>query len=236
MRRHLFRGGAIAAAVATGLLFLGTVLVPIVLLYRADDGTLNRWSLIGQALEPIGIFYSGAALFAVVVALAIQRRQLRTQARELSAALREQERNSEIALRQLHTDLIKMAIEDAELAAVWPPMAPGLRSGRTDHYCNLILNLQKVAYESGTIEKTELAGVLRHLMTSPQMYSFWTKARAARVAVTEGDPGEDFFTAEVDTAYRSARPAGGAPAERPASERLGAALRRPAGLRRSRRR
>jgi hypothetical protein len=222
VRRHVVRAAAVAAVLTFGCLFLGSVLLPIVLLYRTDATTLERWSQIGQAVEPIGVFYSGAALFAVIVALAIQRRQLRTQARELSLALREQERSSEISLRQLHTDLIKMAIDDPELADVWPPMAPGIRGGRTDHYCNLILNLQKVAYEAGTIEKTELAGVLRYLMSSPQMYSFWTKARSARIVVTEGDPGEDFFTAEVDTAYRSV-----APPVRPGLRRqLGTALRR----------
>ncbi len=203
------RSVAIAAGLVSACVFFGIVLVPIVLLYRADDATLSRWSLIGQAVEPIGILYSGAALFAVIVALALQRRQLRTQANELSVALREQERNSELALRQLHTDLIRMAIDDPELAAVWPPMAPGVQSGRTDHYCNLILNLQKVAYEAGTIEKPELAGVLHYLMSSPQMYSFWTKVRSARLAVTGGDAGEDFFTAEVDTAYRGISAAGG---------------------------
>jgi hypothetical protein len=209
VRRTVVRSAAIAVGLVSVCLFLGTVLVPVVLLYRTDDATLTRWSLVGQAVEPIGILYSGAALFAVIVALALQRRQLRTQARELSIALREQERNSELALRQLHTDLIKMAIDDPELAGVWPPMAPGIQSGRTDHYCNLILNLQKVAFESGTIQKPELASVLHYLMGSPQMYSFWTKVRSARVAVTGGDAGEDFFTAEVDTAYRSVSAAGG---------------------------
>jgi hypothetical protein len=203
VHRRVTQAAVLAAAVVASCLLVGVVVVPIVLLYRADQSTLERWSLIGQAVEPVGIFYSGAALFAVLIALALQRRQLRTQAIELSAALREQERSSEISLRQLHNDLIKMAIDDPELADVWPPMAPGVPEGRQDHYCNLILNLQKVAYEAGTIERAELESVLRYLMTSPAVYSFWTKARAARVTITGGDRGEDFFTTEVDNAYRS---------------------------------
>jgi hypothetical protein len=54
-----------------------------------------------------------------------------------------------------------MAIGDRELREVWPPIAPGVAESRKDHYCNLILNLQKVAYEAPTIELAELRGALR---------------------------------------------------------------------------
>ncbi|MDP9841696.1 hypothetical protein [Streptosporangium lutulentum] len=37
---------------------------------------------------------------------------------------------------------------------------------KKDHYCNLILNLQKIAYETGTIEPAELRGALGHLVES----------------------------------------------------------------------
>jgi len=124
----------------------------------------------------------------------------------LTITREEQQRNSEIALRQLHTDLIKMAITDPELREVWPPIAPGVAETKKDHYCNLILNLQKVAYEAHTIELVELRGALKNLMSSPDMYAFWRKARAARDAVTGGDEAEDFFTAEVDRAFAAVEP------------------------------
>lgn len=85
-------------------------------------------------------------------------------------------------------------------------MSPGVAETKKDHYCNLILNLQKVAYETGTIELTELRGALQYLMASRDMYAFWEKARAARIVVTGGDEAEDFFTAEVDRALMGASP------------------------------
>ncbi len=97
-----------------------------------------------------------------------------------------------------------MAIEDRELREVWPDVPPGVIETRKDHYCNLVLNLQKVAYETRTIEVEELRGALRYLMTSRDMYLFWEKTRAARIAVTGGDEAEDFFTAEVDKAFEKA--------------------------------
>jgi len=190
-----------------GLIFIcATVLVPVVALYLSDEETRELWALIGQAVAPIGILYSGIAILAIVITLLAQRRELQNQREELRLALEDQRRSSEIALRQLHVDLIRMAIDDPELAEVWPPIAPGVPETRKDHYCNLILNLQKVAYEAGTIEEKELKGVLRYLMQSHDMYSFWTKARRARVEITAGDPGEDYFTAQVDEAYSSVHP------------------------------
>jgi hypothetical protein len=109
-------------------------------------------------------------------------------------------------MRQLHADLIKMAIEDPELQSVWPDIAPGVAGSKKDLYCNLILNLQKVAYETHTIELAELRGALRFLMTSHDIYLFWKKVRAARVQVTGTDQGEDFFTSEVDQAFRQSSP------------------------------
>lgn len=192
----------VAIAVVVGLILVVTLLaVPVALLAHLEDKDLDRWAQVGQAISPIGVFFSGIAFIGITAALLLQGRELSNQGEELSIALREQQLNSEIGLRQLHTDLIKMALDDDELLGVWPPLAPGVSETRKDHYCNLILNLQKVAFEAKTIELAELRGALRFLMASEDMQAFWAKARAARVSVTRGDEPEDYFTAEVDRAY-----------------------------------
>ncbi|MDN3351878.1 DUF6082 family protein [Actinomadura sp. DC4] len=188
------------------MLVTAGVAVPVVLLLRVDDAALSRWSQVGQALEPVGVFFSGVAFIGIALTLFLQSRELQNQREELTITREEQQRNSEVALRQLHTDLIKMAISDRELREVWPPIAPGIAETKKDHYCNLILNLQKVAYEAHTIELAELRGALRYLMASRDMYRFWTKARSARGAITTGDEAEYFFTAEVDKAFADATP------------------------------
>lgn len=160
---------------------LGSLFVPMALLLRVDERTLDRWSQIGQALSPVGVFFSGVAFIGIAVTLFLQGRELRNQRVALRLAQEEYRRSSEVTLRQLHTDLIKMAISDPELLRVWPDISPGVSETRKDHYCNLILNLQKVAYEARTIELTELRGALCHLMASRDMYLFWKKARSARV-------------------------------------------------------
>ncbi|MGH3795851.1 MAG: DUF6082 family protein [Pseudonocardiaceae bacterium] len=185
---------------------LASIVVPIVFLLGLDDEELSRWSNIGQAMQPIGVLFSGVAFMAIAITLFFQRADLNNQREGLRITREEQQRSSEIALRQLHNDIIKMAIQDADLLSVWPQFSPGVVETKKDHYCNLILNLQKVAHETGTIGIDELRGALMYLMSSPDLYSFWTKARAARGAVTVGDEGEDFFTTEVDKAYSHAKP------------------------------
>lgn len=205
--RQRLRITFIFASLLAGAIFVAaSVAVPIILLLRLDDRQLSHWSEVGQALSPIGIFFSGIAFVAIAYTLLTQHRELQNQHDELSVALEEQSRASEVAMRRLHTDLIKMAINDPELRTVWPDITPGSMSSKKDHYCNLILNLQKLAYEARTIELTELRSALGYLMTSRDMYLFWKKVHSARVQVTGGDEAEDFFTSEVDRAFSTASP------------------------------
>lgn len=202
MKGKLRQAAPTSLAIIAGLLVVVLcILVPVLLLLRLDDDELARWSDIGQAISPIAVFFSGVAFLGITAALLMQGRELRNQREELTIAQEEQTRSSELAMRELHTDLIKMAIEDSELRSVWPAPSPGAETTRKDHYCNLILNLQKVAYETRTIELPELRSALRFLMTSSDMRAFWSRSRPARVTITDGDDAEDTFTAEVDAAY-----------------------------------
>lgn len=181
-------------------------MLPALYLLRVDAETLERWSQIGEAVSVVGVFFSGVAFLAIAGALLVQQRELGHQREELSLVQEQQRQSSEIALRQLHMDIIKMAIDDRDLLSVWPQPTRNPRQQKKDHYCNLVLNLQKVAYETGTIELDELRNALRHLMRSKDMYSFWQRSRATRAAITTGDQGEDFFTAEVDRAHEETGP------------------------------
>lgn len=201
--RRLRNLGTASAFLAGIALVAAAVAIPTLLLLRADDQTLDRWARVGEAAGIVGVFFSGVAFIGIAFALVIQQRELLNHRSELDILREEQRRNSEVSLRQLHMDIIKMAISDRHLLSVWPATAARSSRRKKDQYCNLILNLQKVAYETGTIELTELRGALRHLMGSRDMQSFWRRTRTARLAVTEGDPGEDLFTAEVDAAFNT---------------------------------
>lgn len=61
------------------------------------------------------------AFIGIALTLFLQGRELQNQREESTITREEQQRSSEIALRQLHTDLVKMAIDDRELAGVGRP-------------------------------------------------------------------------------------------------------------------
>ncbi|MFC3995200.1 DUF6082 family protein [Nocardiopsis sediminis] len=119
----------------------------------------------------------------ITITLFLQQRDLRNQRAQLNVALEDQRRGSEIALRQIHTDIIKMAIDDDDLLQVWPRIGAGVGETKQDHDCNLVLNLQKVAYETRTVELKELRGALRYLVTSPHIHAFWA-GRAGRALLS----------------------------------------------------
>ncbi|MEU8800793.1 DUF6082 family protein [Spirillospora sp. NPDC048819] len=89
-----------------------------------------RCSDVGQAVSPVAVFFSGAALLGIIAALMMQGRELRNQREELRIVQEEQLRNSELAMRELHTDLIKTAIEDSERLSVWSAPAPDEQTTR----------------------------------------------------------------------------------------------------------
>lgn len=105
---------ALAAGAAT---VAASVIAPAILLWYADDETLDRWSRIGEALSVVGVFFSGIAFLAIASTLLPQQRELANQREELTLVRQEQQRNSEISLRQLHMDIVKMAINDRGASA-----------------------------------------------------------------------------------------------------------------------
>jgi hypothetical protein len=74
--RRESRPVAIGIALVVGLtLVTAGVAVPVVLLLHVNDETLSRWSQIGQALEPVGVFFSGVAFIGIALTLFLQSRE-----------------------------------------------------------------------------------------------------------------------------------------------------------------
>ncbi|MEV0417352.1 hypothetical protein [Streptosporangium canum] len=65
-RRQWLRTFAVFSAPTIGIaLVTAGLAVPTVLLFRTDATTLDRWSKIGEALSPIGVFFSGIAFIGI---------------------------------------------------------------------------------------------------------------------------------------------------------------------------
>jgi hypothetical protein len=99
---------------------------------------------------------------------------------------------AEADLRALHTNLMKMAMDDNDLAEVWPALRPGLRPRRNRQYlyANLIVQHAWLNIRIHEYTEAEMRNNLRYLFDSPVMREYWaaTHAHRARLLVP-GTPG-----------------------------------------------
>lgn len=191
--------------VISAVIVTASIVLLVAFLYSAPADQQRIWSNVGQAIGGAASLFSGLALVGLVATLWLQNKQIALQNDQVQVALADQKRGNEVALRQMHMQIIEMAINDPELGRVWPDISPGDPESRIDHYCNLVLYLQKVAFDVGTIDLAELRGALTYLMQSDSIYSFWTRSRIARLDIVVGDEEEEFFHKEVERAYEASR-------------------------------
>jgi hypothetical protein len=170
---------------------------------------------LGQIFESVNATFSGLAFIALVVTFRLQYDELKLQRAELQnqhqamdksqGALR---RSAEADIRALHMQLIKMSMDDEDLAAVWPqymgPISP-VRS-KQNKYANLIIQHHRMLYELEHNAAEDIRGAIRYLFTSPLMRSYWQGRMIARQVMDITESAEFEFDAIVDAVYLETEP------------------------------
>jgi hypothetical protein len=120
----------------------------------------------------------------------------------MKASNGELHRSAEADLRTLHVELIKMAIENPELAAVWPEFEPGLSVERNRQYlyANLIIQQVWLNLRIGNYTNEEARDALRYLFSGPLMRDYWSASMPIRRWFVVGTP-EYRFSKMVDDLY-----------------------------------
>ncbi|MEV6813701.1 DUF6082 family protein, partial [Micromonospora sp. NPDC051296] len=146
---------------------------------------------VGQAYGAASAILAGLALTGVVASLIIQ-------AREAKAA-REQ------ALRALHTDLLKMAIDDPGLLECWGPIGQStdLEWFRKHVYTNLIVSHWQLMWEVDLLSEPHLEVLADQFFKGAAGRRFWAEARGPRMKA-ETSRRARRFTAVVDDRYHAA--------------------------------
>ncbi|GAA4442369.1 DUF6082 family protein [Phytohabitans houttuyneae] len=163
------------------------------------------WGSIGESFGVLNTIFSGFACAALVVTfwmqfheLKGQRVELASQRESLSLTQAELHRSTEANLRRLHVDLQKIALDDPDLAEVWPIYgtdAP-LKRRRQYIYANLILQHIRLQWSISVYSDDEVRGALRYVFRSPLMRDFWkTTARARNSVLVPG--GSEFMFARL---------------------------------------
>jgi hypothetical protein len=181
----------LAGAFVGVILLTGVGMVALVTMTASPD-TWARWSSAGQAFGVLTAVLSGLAVAALVITFWLQLQELKAQRIELcqqrellSSAQAALTRSAEADVRARHESLTRMAINDEDLAEVWPMLQADLspRRNRQYLYANLILEHAWLIYRISEYSEEQMRGNLRYLFTSPLMRAFWLVAQESRSTV-----------------------------------------------------
>jgi hypothetical protein len=189
---------AIIFGVIAGTLLAG-VGAAAALAQQGGPDEWHTWSDVGQTFGVLSSIISSLALVAVVITARQNREELERHRQFLMHNNAELKRTSYSSLGMLHQNLVKMSIDDDDLAQVWPAFDPSITPERNRQflYANLIYSFQLTALQSGNHTETSVIETMRYLFSNPQMRDYWRFARKARTTL---DPAsfEYEFTLKVD--------------------------------------
>ncbi|WP_328854126.1 DUF6082 family protein [Microbispora hainanensis] len=154
---------------------------------KRDDWLLL--SNIGQTYGVASALLSVFALIGVSFSLILQARETK--------ATREQ------ALRALHGDLMRMAMDDPLYRACWGPFfSADEEDGQKAHmYVNMIFNHWLLMWELRAITETHLREISRTVLEGPIGRRFWQDVRALRMS-SSGTRRERRFNRIIDAEYQ----------------------------------
>ena len=207
-------GWVAAWCVGAGILVVVTLLAGVgiaaILARQGAPADWSRWSDVGQTFGALSSIISGLALVAVVVIARAQYREMQQNRREMEhhrASLighhAELRKAAAANFGMLHLEILKMSIEDPELAEVWPPYEPNLPAdlNRKYLYANAIYQYQFRVMMEGGYSDEQINANLRYLFTSPLMRGYWRAAAFARTTLPAGTK-EWAFAQQIDEVCR----------------------------------
>ncbi len=171
----------VAAALFAGLAASSTIAG------TAPEATWAVRANVGETFGVLNAIFSGLALAAVVVTFWMQFTELRSQRAELALqrdsliqTQTELHRSAEAHLRRLHVDLVKMSIDDPELANVWPKVTDSVSRHRQYQYANLIIQHNWLQVQISEFSTAELQSTFRFLFSSPIIREYWIMTAGVR--------------------------------------------------------
>jgi hypothetical protein len=157
---------------------------------RGDAATWKRWSEVGQAFGVVNSVVAALAVAALVLTSLAQSRGQRDQ-------------QTDISVRHLHIALIRMAIDNPHLAAVWPHTT--LKDPTTQAqvmYANLLLQHAWLQYSTGIATREEMVSNIRFLFASPKVRAFWESTASGRKGIYVDGGSEADLASVADEIWR----------------------------------
>jgi hypothetical protein len=186
-----------AGCVVVLVMLLAGVGVAALLARRGAAAEWNKWSDVGQTFGALSSIISGLALAAVVITARMQFQEMRQSRAEMEYQRHflmdnhlELQRTAAANLGQLHLEILKLSIEDASLAEVWPPFEPNITPSlnRQYIYANIIYQFNLTSLRTGGKSDEEVIANLRLLFSSPLMRGYWKAAAKGRKVLPPDSP------------------------------------------------
>ena len=189
--------------------------ITAILSLTLDSSLGTRMGNLGQIFESVNAAFSGLAFIALVVTfrlqydeLKLQRAELQNQHEAMDKSQGALHRSAEADVRALHMQLIKMSMDDEDLAAVWPQYAGPISAvhRKQNKYANLILQHHRMVFEFNHYSAEDIKGAIQYLFTSPIMRSYWRSRMVAREVLNFTEPVESEFEQILDAVFQETEP------------------------------
>jgi hypothetical protein len=182
--------GASVLASCLGTIFLTLMLVRVPGIQSSDSGNAGQaFGAAAAATSAVVLIYiartfrrQGSDSRMHLDVLDAQRAELALQREDARSSHEILQRTAEAAVRGQHQGLMHMAIEDPELAAVWPGYGPEVPEERTKQYlyANLIVSFHCMVYMLNYYTDHEAEENICYLFKSRVIRDFWEDTREAR--------------------------------------------------------
>jgi len=174
----------------------------------------GQMGTLGQMFESVNTVFSGLGFIALVVTFRLQYDELRLQRQELASQRQsmdktqsELRRSAEADMRTCHVELMKMSMDDDDLAEVWPEFQSGLdvKLSKQYAYANLVIQHQRMLNDLGFYTDDDSRRMFHYLFSSPLIRGFWEARQSARQLIVRPGTAEWEFEQLIDLAYGESR-------------------------------
>jgi hypothetical protein len=180
---------ALAMLLLTVLMIAGGIGMVAVLGRQGDSGTWARWGDVGQTFEAVSSVVSAFAIGGILISWTYQAWQM--QFAQLAL-----QRSVDADVRNQHVALMRMAINDPDLAAVWAHDGSNNPvTQRQYFYANLLIQHAWLQHTTGIATHAEMVSNLKHLFASPIVRAFWRDTANTRQNVYVDRTGEQRLAA-----------------------------------------
>ncbi|MEV6850261.1 DUF6082 family protein [Actinoplanes sp. NPDC051411] len=177
---------ALAMLLLTAFMIVGGIAMVAALGRQGDAATWARWGNVGQTFEAANSVVSAFAIGGILISWAFQAWQM--QFAQLAL-----QRSVDAEVRDQHVTLMHMAINDPDLAAVWPnDGGKDQATQRQYFYANLLVQHVWLQHTTGIATHDEMVNNLKYLFASPIVRAFWRDTANSRHNIyVEGTAEQD---------------------------------------------